>query len=289
MTTTDANASPRLYRRHQRHLARDGSRERYSAQAHAFEAAQDTRLTHVTQNVTLTSVAAAAAAASWTTVSQPSNGDSVTIAGTLYTFLATIAAGTAGNVNVHVGATLAATMTNLFHAVNNSGGSSGVDYDTTGTAANAKVNATNPSADVVTVTAKTAGAAGNSISVSQRCDFGKWSAGDNLAGGTDAYTTVTATGHPFKDGEGPVSFVSGHVPSDQVAATEFWVHVVDTNTIRLGLSLSAVELGDFVHSADVSGSTFELQRTATTAGTFDLLYTNTADAIKSASAANSLT
>lgn len=285
---TDANASPRLYRRHQRHATLDGGRERYSTQAIAFENAQDTRLTHVTQDVTLTSVAAVAAAARWAASGQPANGDTVTIAGTVYTFVSTIAPGVAGNVNVHIGASLAATMTNLFHAVNNSGGTGGTDYDTTGTAANASVNATNPSADVVTVTAKTAGAAGNSILVSQKSDVGGWTSGGALAGGVDALTTFTATAHPFKEAEGPVSFVASHVPSDQVITTEFWVHVVDANTIRLATSHRGVLVGEFMHSIDVSGTTFKVRRTATQGATFDLLYQNTADTIAATTAANSL-
>lgn len=92
-----------------------------------------------------------------------SDGDTVVINSIPYTFQASLT-----NVDGHVkiGGSAAASLTNLFHAINASGGVPGTDYATAMTA-NAYVTATNPSGTTVVVTSKLAGTVGNSYTVSR--------------------------------------------------------------------------------------------------------------------------
>lgn len=82
------------------------------------------------------------------------DGVTVTIGAKTYTFQTTLT-----NVDGHVhivSGNAASTLTNLFHAINGSGGTIGTDY-ATATTANADVVATNPSGTTVVVTAKAVG------------------------------------------------------------------------------------------------------------------------------------
>jgi hypothetical protein len=95
--------------------------------------------------------------------SNVTNADTITIGSKVYTFQDTLT-----NVDGHVkiGANNTATMTNLFHAINASGGSVGTDYATL-TVANTQVTATNPTGTTVVLTAITAGTAGNAIATTE--------------------------------------------------------------------------------------------------------------------------
>lgn len=88
-----------------------------------------------------------------------SNGDTVTIGSKVYTFQTTL---TNVDGNVKIGASATASMTNLFNAINASGGVSGTDY-AAATTAHPSVTATNPSATTVFVRAIATGTSGNSI------------------------------------------------------------------------------------------------------------------------------
>lgn len=115
-----------------------------------------------------------------------SDGDTVTIGGKVYTFQATLT-----NVDGHVhivSANAAGTLTNLFHAINNSGGTSGTDY-AAATTANTQVVATNPTATTVVATALVAGAAANLIAVSELSTHLAWS-GLTLVNGVDSQATL---------------------------------------------------------------------------------------------------
>lgn len=107
------------------------------------------------------------------------DGDTVTIAGKVYTFQDTLT-----NVDGHVlkGASNTASMTNLFHAINASGGTPGTDYAAL-TTAHPSVVATNPTGTTVVVTAKSGGLDGNSITTVENSTHLSWGAG-TLAGGT---------------------------------------------------------------------------------------------------------
>lgn len=82
-----------------------------------------------------------------------SNSDTVTIGTKVYTFQTSL---TNVDGNVLIAGTAAGTLTNLFHAINASGGTIGTDY-ALATTAHPTVTATNPSGTTVVVTAKTVG------------------------------------------------------------------------------------------------------------------------------------
>lgn len=89
--------------------------------------------------------------------SQPADASTVVVNGKTYTFQTVL---TDVDGHVHIGASNTATMTNLWHAINASGGTPGTDYATS-TTAHATVSATNPTGTTVKVTAKVAGTGGN--------------------------------------------------------------------------------------------------------------------------------
>lgn len=88
-----------------------------------------------------------------------SDTDTVTVGGKVYTFQSSLT-----NVDGHVkiGASAAASLTNLSRAINKSGGVSGTDYAAS-TTANPYVTATNPTGTTVVLTARVAGTVGNAI------------------------------------------------------------------------------------------------------------------------------
>ena len=116
-----------------------------------------------------------------------SNNDTVTINGTAYTFKSTM---TPADGEVHIAGTAAATLTNLFRAINNSGGTPGTDYQVSG--ANADVTATNPTATTVVLTAKAAGSAGNALTLAKSATHLSLS-GATLSGGSDNVASNAVT------------------------------------------------------------------------------------------------
>jgi hypothetical protein len=113
-----------------------------------------------------------------------SDGDTVTIDGVVYTF-ETGALDAA--YKVKVGATTAASIDNLIDAINLTG-TAGTTYGT-GTAVHPTVHALSrtSSTDQLEVVAKTAGAAGNSIAISESSGVLSWTGGaTTLSGGDDA-------------------------------------------------------------------------------------------------------
>lgn len=95
--------------------------------------------------------------------SNVSNGDTVAIGGKVYTFQTTL---TNVDGNVKIGASNTASMTNLFHAINASGGTPGTDY-AAATVANTFVTATNPTNVTVVLTAITGGFTGNAVTLTE--------------------------------------------------------------------------------------------------------------------------
>lgn len=129
----------------------------------------------------------------------PTAGQTVTIDGIVYTFRAS-AAGFAvaaepglGNVihnQVLIGADATATALNLVYAINQSGGTAGVEYSA-GTA-HPTVSAADGGAGVVSVFSLAYGTSGNAIAVSETCSNATW-AGTPLTGGSAAGQAVFAT------------------------------------------------------------------------------------------------
>lgn len=115
--------------------------------------------------------------------------DTVTIAGKVYTFQSSL---TNVDGNVKIGASAAASMTNLFHAINATGGTVGTDYATL-TTAHPTVVATNPTGTTVVVTAKTSGVAGNLLATVEASTHLVWGAA-TLVGGVDGVANQVLRG-----------------------------------------------------------------------------------------------
>lgn len=105
-------------------------------------------------------------------------GDTVTIAGVTYTFIAVLASA----YDVLVGATDSDSLDNLIAAINGAAGE-GTTYGT-GTDAHPAVTAAAGAGDTMNVTAASAGAAGNSIATASTLTAGGWGA-SALTGGSD--------------------------------------------------------------------------------------------------------
>jgi flagellar hook protein FlgE len=115
----------------------------------------------------------------------PSAGQTVTIGGATYTFVATAAGLTAAN-DVLIGADVPTTLANLEAAIDATPAGAGVTY-ATGTTANPDVTATATTATTLTVQAGQSGSAGNSIVTSTEWTGGSFGS-TNLTGGADAGT-----------------------------------------------------------------------------------------------------
>lgn len=122
-------------------------------------------LAAITTSLTGTDGAADKATGSITlSTAEPADGDTITIGTKTYTFQTSL---TNVDGNILIGGSLTAAATNLFNAINNTGGGTpGTDYAAAMTT-NTSASATNPSAGVVDLTAKTGGTAGNSITLSR--------------------------------------------------------------------------------------------------------------------------
>jgi flagellin len=135
--------------------------------------------------------AATKATAQVTLTGQPAVGDTVDINGQTYTFQSTVAA--AGD--VLIGASTSATVLNLAHAINDSGGTSGAgnDYLAVGGAANTSASAT-VSGNTLTLTALTTGTGGNAYTLTNPVDTSGniTVSGATFSGGAAATSTPTA-------------------------------------------------------------------------------------------------
>lgn len=124
----------------------------------------------------------------------PSNLDTVTIGGKVYTWQTTL---TNVDGNVLIGGTLAAALTNLKAAINLAAGG-GTTYAAS-TTAHTTVDATTLTGTTLQVDAKLTGTAGNAITTTKSWTNGNWGAGV-LAGGvngqtaTASYSIVTQNG-----------------------------------------------------------------------------------------------
>lgn len=131
----------------------------------------------VTLIAVLASAAVAASKALTITLITGANTQTVVIGGQTYTFNTSLT-DTANN--VLIGADVTAMAENLTAAIN-AGTGAGTKYGT-GTVANTSVSATS-ALGVVTVTARTAGTAGNSIAISETLTNSAWAAGATVLSG----------------------------------------------------------------------------------------------------------
>jgi hypothetical protein len=192
---------------------------------------------------TVTMSGAVAASATLTLAANPSNNDTLTVGAKTYRFRNT----TAQANDVKIGASAAATITNLVAAIKANGTGDGTDYHT-GTTANATVDAADGTGDTVTLTALTAGVAGNLIAVSETfTDAGNVLSGEYLSGGLDL-SVFTNTGHGYDVGEGPFVITAGTtLPAGYTAGDLLWIRTVPTaNTFTVTTEKGSQILKTFV-------------------------------------------
>lgn len=115
-----------------------------------------------------------------------SDAETVTIGTRVYTFQSSL---TAGDGHVHIGASEAASIANLHHAINKSGGTPGTDYNVT--AADPLVTAVDNGSHTVTVTARQLGTAGNSITSTETSATASWGSA-TLTGGVSTTDLVSS-------------------------------------------------------------------------------------------------
>ena len=108
------------------------------------------------------------------TASAPTDTETVTIGGVVYTFKDSLTGTPGAGVIWVLNDGVANTATNLYNAINGGTGSGTVYKYGAGAAAHTLVTATNPSSGVVTVTAKTKGVAGNLIAIAETATTGSW-------------------------------------------------------------------------------------------------------------------
>lgn len=131
--------------------------------------------------------------------------ETVTIGGTVYTFIATLT--TTGN-QVKIAGSASDTIDNLIAAINKATGD-GVQYSYN-TAKNLFVTAAAGAGDTMVVTAIQAGADGNGIATTETMSAGSWGAVTLTGGVSGALLTAPASGASAPAG-GPVTVVSAAV------------------------------------------------------------------------------
>jgi hypothetical protein len=115
------------------------------------------------------------------------NADTVVIGNKTYTLQAAL---TNVDGNVKIGASAAATLTNLFNAINAVGGVPGTDYATAMTP-HTQVKATNPTATTVKVTALVPGTEANTLGTTKTSAGGAaWGAATLTTGSGSIYTAL---------------------------------------------------------------------------------------------------
>lgn len=139
----------------------------------------------LTSGTISTTTPAVAAQGTINLVGNPANNDTVTVGTQTYTFVTALTASTTAN-QVLIGGSASASATNLAEAINASATGSGTNYGSL-TTANTSATA-NANGSVVTLTAITAGTAGNSLALSAS---GANESITGFAGGAAQSTTTT--------------------------------------------------------------------------------------------------
>lgn len=154
------------------------------------------------------------------------NTETVVIDGKTYTFQTTL---TDSDGNVQIGSDADETLDNLVAAIT-LGAGAGTAYAAS-TTLHPSVTAENNGDDTATVYAKTEGTAGNSIVISETLTNGNWDgAATNLSGGT--------------------------------ASVNYWIIVVDDDTIKLATSKENAHVGTAVNITDQGNGTITLSGTS---------------------------
>lgn len=146
---------------------------------------------------------ATAAVGTLTLTGQPLNTETVVIGSKTYTFQSSL---TNTDGHVHIGASTAASLTNLIHAINNSGGVSGTDY-AAATTVNTDVIASQGAGTTMVLTAIHPGTVGNSVGTTETLTNGSFGAA-TLTGGTGSVPGISAIVNVMTEFDIPVRFAT---------------------------------------------------------------------------------
>lgn len=218
--------SAMLRSRHMRH--RNYPRLKPTSGLSAFLAERAATLNATGASKAFTAVNPTAASGVLTIGTNPVANATVTIGSTVYTFK--VAASAAYEVTI--GADKDESAANLNAAIN-AGAGAGTLYGT-GTEEHPTVSSAEGAGTTLDITAKTAGAAGNSIATTETLADGSFGAA-TLAGGVDASNVLTASSHGFTEGAGPfVLTTSDTLPAGLVEDELYWIRTVpNANTVTL--------------------------------------------------------
>lgn len=184
--------------------------------------------------------------------SQPADTSTVVINGKTYTFQSSL---TDVDGHVKIGASNTASMTNLFHAINGSGGTIGTDYATS-TVAHTTVTATNPSGTTVVVTAITKGAAGNAFATTVGGTIhGSWGGATLASGADDVANEVLRSGTAAVNLTNlfhAINRAGGTAGTDYSLATVASTEVVATNPTGTTVLVTAINPGAVIAVSEAS-------------------------------------
>jgi hypothetical protein len=204
--------------------------------------------------------AVAATGAIIRTATNVSNNDTVTVGSQTYTFKTTL---TPANYEVLIGADAAASLTNLRHAINNSGGTPGTDYQVP--AANTSASASAISGSNLPLVALVAGTSGNSISLSETAAQLSVT-GSTLQGGANAGGMTSELLSDYEQGSWTPSYSSsgGTLLATYGTRLGSYTKIGNVVTCTLHLSTSFVDAsaasGDILISGLPYASSASLQR-----------------------------
>ena len=174
--------------------------------------------------------------------SDVSNADTVTVNGKVYTFKTTM---TGAEGEVHIGGTAATSGLNLVRAVNNSGGTAVTDYQIG--QAHGNVVASGPTANVITLTSRTTGTGGNTLTLAK-------SAATLTAGAATFSGGVDASGLAFDTAAaGVLAKATGEVWSGigLAAGTMGWARFKGNPTDSDGVSTTLMRMDGSVANSGV--------------------------------------
>jgi hypothetical protein len=200
-----------------------------------------------------TIAAVAATGAITRTATNVSDGDTVTVGASTYTFKTTL---TPANGEVLIGADSTASLLNLARAINNSGGTPGTDYQVA--AANASASAGTIDGTVLPLTALTAGTGGNSVALAETSAQLSVS-GATLLGGRNAQSVTSALFSDYEEGTWSPRYVA--------SSGSFGAIATNVNSARY------VKIGRVVHLiGDISTAFFSAGAGTTIVGIGNLPY-----------------
>jgi len=238
----------------------------------AWLGAQSTRLIGSVTSDTFVTVAREATGI-LTLTGQPLNNETVVIDAKTYTFQTTL---TDVDGNVLIGAAATNSIDNLIAAIT-LGAGAGTTYATS-TTLHPTVTAAAGAGDTMDATAKLAGTAGNSLATTETLTNGSWG-NATLTGGVTS-NNLTAASHGISEGEGAYRLTTaGTLPGGLALLQDYWVTVVDTNTVALktgspaGVIATITTEGSGVHT---------IAKAANSEGIFDILRRNKPEAVEAA-------